>query len=97
MLLEPTTEIQNLNILGAKCLVKIKNGQSAFKVLNPTNQEIQLRKGKVLACVSDVDSSAVYSFDEYTTLHKSIRSKHTKTLQMPIYIRQQQNITKPYL
>lgn len=53
--------------MGAKCLVKIKNGQSAFKLLNPTNQEIQLQKGNVLACVSDVDSSAVYSFDEYTT------------------------------
>lgn len=67
MLLEPTSEIQNLNILGAKCLVKIYIGQSAFKVLNPTKQEIQLQKGKVLACVSDVDSSAVYSFDEFTT------------------------------
>lgn len=53
--------------MGAKCLVKIKNGQSASKLLNPTNQEIQLQKGNVLACVSDVDSSAVYSFDEYTT------------------------------
>lgn len=68
VLLEPSSEIQNLNILDAKCHVKIKNGQSAFKVLNPTNQEIQLQKGKVLACVSDVDSSAVYSFDEFTTL-----------------------------
>lgn len=67
VLLEPTSEIQNLNILGAKCLVKIYIGQSAFKVLNPTKQEIQLQKGKVLACVSDVDSSAVYSFNEFTT------------------------------
>lgn len=41
VLLEPTSEIQNLNILGAKCLVKIYIGQSAFKVLNPTKQEIQ--------------------------------------------------------
>lgn len=53
--------------MGAKCLVKIYIGQSAFKVLNPTKQEIQLQKGKVLACASDVDSSAVYSFDEFTT------------------------------
>lgn len=36
-------------------------------MLNLTNQEIQLQKGEVLACVSDVDSSAVYNFDEFTT------------------------------
>lgn len=80
VLLEPTSEIQNLNILGAKCLVKIYIGQSAFKVLNPTKQEIQLQKGKVLACVSDVDSSAVYSFDEFTTSVNMIKStsKHCK-------------------
>ena len=84
VLLEPTTEIQNLNILGAKCFVRVRNGQSAFKVLNPTNQEIQLQKGKVLACVSDVDSSAVYNFDDDTatsSIHNTAQVNIIKTSQ----------------
>lgn len=67
VLLVPLPDMQTLNLLGAKCLVKDKNGQSVLKVLNPTTQEIRLPKGKVLAKVADFDHNVVLNFDDTDT------------------------------
>lgn len=76
VLLEPLPDMQTLNLLGAKCLVKVKNCQSVLKVLNPTTQEIRLPKGKVLAKVADFDHDAVLNFDDTDTspsIHNNAR------------------------
>lgn len=67
VLLVPLLDMQTLNLLGAKCLVKDKNGQSVLKVLNPRTQEIRLPKGKILTKVADFDHDAVLNFDDTDT------------------------------
>lgn len=65
-MLEPlNSELHNLHVLGSKCLVKVNNGHSCLKVLNPTSKKICLCKGKIVATVLnfDHDTCSVYNLD----------------------------------
>lgn len=70
-MLEPLdSELHNLHLLGSKCLVKVNNGQSCLKVLNPPNQRVRLCRGKFVATVLnfDRDTCSVYNLDETQSL-----------------------------
>ena len=54
VLLEPVPELAKLHLAAARCLVKVTNGKAVFRLLNPTNQAIELRVDLVLASSSDV-------------------------------------------
>lgn len=69
VLLEPfNDELHSMHVLGSKCLVKVQNGRSFLRVLNPTNQSIRFCRGKVVPNVVDFDhnSCAVYNLDTTT-------------------------------
>ena len=63
VLLEPLQNLAKQNIIGAKCLVKIRNGKAMLRVVNPTNRDICLKGNKILATVSQFKSDSVCSFD----------------------------------
>jgi hypothetical protein len=47
ILLEPFSTLHNQNLIGAKCLVKVKNGKSVFRVVNPTDRPVHLAPNKI--------------------------------------------------
>ena len=82
VVLEPLdSELHNLHVLGSKCLVKVNNGHSCLKVLNPTSQKIRLCKGKIVATVSnfDHDTCSVYNLESPSSTNNSASINMVKT------------------
>lgn len=82
VLLEPLDdELHSMHVLGSKCLVKVQNGRSFLRVLNPTNQSIRFSRGKVVANVVDFDhkSCAVYNLDTTTKPNHMAQTKSKTT------------------
>ena len=64
VLLEPLSKLASVNIMGAKCLVKVNKGKSVMRLINPTEKDIHLRGNKVLAIVSQVESTNIFTLNE---------------------------------
>ena len=64
VLLEPLSKLTNINIMGAKCLVKVNKGRSVMRLVNPTDKDIHLRGNRVLAVVSQVDQAKIFTLNE---------------------------------
>lgn len=58
VLLEPTLSA-NYSFAVAKCVVTVLNGKSTIKILNPTNQDIDIKSNTLLAIVSQVDEASI--------------------------------------
>ncbi|MEW8547939.1 MAG: reverse transcriptase domain-containing protein [Candidatus Thiodiazotropha sp.] len=63
VLLEPIATLQNYGIGGAKCLVKVHKGKAVFRVLNPSDKNINIPANRIVASVCDVDSKHVHTLD----------------------------------
>ncbi|WAR08352.1 hypothetical protein MAR_018310, partial [Mya arenaria] len=72
VLLEPLTNLANHNVMGAKCLVKVKKGRATIRIINPTDKDVYLKGNKVLAIVSQVRLDSVCSLDDVS--HKNLSS-----------------------
>ena len=66
ILLEPTDNLVDRKLMGAKCLVHVKKSKAIFRVLNPTNQTILLQRNLVIANAYRLDEQA-----EITKLNNS--------------------------
>ena len=66
ILLEPTDNLVDRKLMGAKCLVHVRNSRAIFRVLNPTNQPIVLQRNLVVANAYQLDKHA-----EVTTMNAS--------------------------
>ena len=64
VLLDPSPNLANYNILGAKSLVTVRKGKAQLRLVNPTKQNITLKGNKVLALVSKVSSENVFSLEQ---------------------------------
>lgn len=62
VLLEPLTSLMNKNIMGAKCLVKIKKGEAFLRLINPTEKDVSLKGNKILAIASEVNTEHIFYF-----------------------------------
>ena len=63
ILLEPLTSLCHQNIMGAKCLVRVKNKKAIIRLINPTNRDINIKSNKVLAIVSQINKKNIFSLD----------------------------------
>ena len=63
VLLEPVKTLSNQNLSGAKCLVTVRKGKAVIRLLNPTNQDIEIKGNKVLAAVSEIDKNSIYALN----------------------------------
>ncbi|KAK3101592.1 hypothetical protein FSP39_004699 [Pinctada imbricata] len=67
VLLEPLHSLSLQHIIAAKCVVKVKAHGAYLKVMNPTYQDIRLKRDQVLATVHELDSDSepsIFSFDD---------------------------------
>ena len=64
ILLEPLASLANQNIMGAKCLVKVKKGKAILRLINPTEQTITLKNNKVLAVASEINNKYIFTLTE---------------------------------
>ncbi|CAG2257357.1 unnamed protein product [Mytilus edulis] len=64
ILLEPVKQLENANLMAAKCLVKVKRGRAMFKLCNPTDTEIFVRYNTILATISDIDTSCIIPLEQ---------------------------------
>ncbi|CAG2254636.1 unnamed protein product [Mytilus edulis] len=64
ILLEPVKQLENANLMAAKCLVKVKRGRAMFKLCNPTDTEIFIRYNTILATISDIDTSCIIPLEQ---------------------------------
>ena len=62
LLLEPIRNLQNLNIVVAKCLVSAKNKKAIMRLINPTKNDVILSPSRVIANIN-VESQHVYPFE----------------------------------
>lgn len=53
VLLKPFPTLHKHKLVGAKCLVKVKNGKTVFRVVNPTDNSVHLPPNKILAMASN--------------------------------------------
>ena len=65
VLLEPlnSSSAALKNLIVAKCLVTVKNGNAVLRVLNPTNTDVKLSAHKEIAKVTSMLNDEIYSFD----------------------------------
>ena len=63
MLLEPAPTLQHLGLGGAKCLVKVNKNKAIFRVVNPSDQNINIPVNRIVASVCDIDSEHVHLLD----------------------------------
>ena len=48
-LIEPVQSLlTSSNLLGARCIVQIRNGRSVFRLLNPSNSKVELKPNQVI-------------------------------------------------
>ena len=63
VLLEPAPTLQHLGLGGAKCLVKVNKSKAIFRVVNPSDQNINIPVNRIVASVCDIDSEHVHLLD----------------------------------
>lgn len=63
ILLDPLTSLVNQNIMGAKCLVKVKKGKDKLRLINPTEQPVTLKNNKILAVPSEINSKYIFTLN----------------------------------
>ena len=63
VLLEPVSYLGTIGLGGAKCLVKVLKGKALFRVLNPTNKDVELPVNRVIASVCDIDNKHIHMLD----------------------------------
>ena len=78
VLLEPNDEIQGLNLMSAKCLVKINKGKAVIRVLNPTKKSVTIHASKVLATVSDIEIESIQELNDAPTNDANIHAIDTE-------------------
>ena len=64
VLLEPLSKLANVNIMGAKCLIKVNKGRSVMRLVNPTDKDIHLRGNRVLAVVAQIEKAKIFTLNE---------------------------------
>ena len=74
VLLEPSSELNQFDVLAAKCLVTVNNDKAYFKILNPTDQPVTLRYRQIVASVVDIQPSEVFALDNEQETTCSIAS-----------------------
>ena len=77
VLLEPVNDIQGLNLMTAKCLVKINNKKSVIRVLNPTNKPVTLPASKVLATVADIHEESIQELNDEPSKETNVNTIKT--------------------
>ena len=60
VLLEPVSQLSNLNVCGGKTLTKVLKGKATIRLLNPTTKEVFIPANRVLASVSPVDINTIH-------------------------------------
>ena len=60
VLLEPVNYLQSQGIGGAKCLVKVHKSKTVFRVINPTDTDIELSANRVVASVHEIHSDHIH-------------------------------------
>lgn len=68
VLLEPSASLNNRNLAGAKCLVKVEKRTAVISIINPSDEMVNLPADTVIATVSAVDKADVYKFDNDTVV-----------------------------
>ena len=64
VLLEPSHNLYNLELAGARCLVETKNRITQYRLINPTKKSITVYPSRVLANVDLIDQKDISSYDE---------------------------------
>ena len=67
ILLEPLPDLVKRNVMGARCLVKVKNGKAVLRLANPTDKNIFWKNNTILATVSEIDEEHVFCLDDENT------------------------------
>ncbi|MEW8546932.1 MAG: hypothetical protein AB2693_25745, partial [Candidatus Thiodiazotropha sp.] len=77
VLLEPAPSLLKSQLAGAKCLVSLHKNKATFRLMNPTEQNINLACKTTVALVSDIDINAINTlYDPMTS-----QSSHMFTLE----------------
>ena len=67
VLLEPVSNLSDLNISATKTLVELKNARGYIKFLNPTDNDVTVPYNKVLATVSDIETTSINQLDSQSS------------------------------
>ena len=63
VLLEPTSILTSLKLVGGRCLTRVRDGIVILRILNPTNHKVHINARKVLAKAYQVDETCIFSLD----------------------------------
>ena len=66
VLLEPTSDLNEMMLACARTLVLTRNSRTKVRVMNPTDRDINLSPRVVLANVNKINSAEIYSLNENT-------------------------------
>ena len=70
-LIEPVQSLlTNSNLLGARCIVQIRNGRSVFRLLNPSNSKVELKPNQVIGKCHVLDSN--YTVTDFDLGHSKV-------------------------
>ena len=74
VLVEPVTWLQKLNVQGAKCVVTVRKGKAVMRVLNPTDNPIQLPGNKVIGIVTPIQQASVFTLSPHIAKQDNFNS-----------------------
>ena len=78
-LFEPVKDIQSLNLMIAKCLVKISQNEAIIRVLNPTSKSVTIPTSKVLVTVCDIDTHSIQELNDSPSTNANMNLIDTST------------------
>ncbi|KAK3100349.1 hypothetical protein FSP39_018534 [Pinctada imbricata] len=84
VLLEPSSFLAEHQLIGGRCLTRIKDGSTYYRILNPTNSTINIKKNKLIAKAYPVDENCIYTLDTNDKISTSSLHANTNSCNKPI-------------